>query len=68
MTAGALNAATATLLAASFVAALPAHALTLEASPNALPTVVSTPTPSGSAVVDQAVGTLIDAVKVGPAP
>ena len=64
MATGALNAATATLLAASFVAALPAHAVTLEANPGALPTVVGTPTPQGSAVVDQAVGTVIDAVKV----
>ena len=61
---GALNAATRTLLAASFVAALPVHAQTLEAYPGAPATVVGTPTPGGSAIVDQAVGTVIDAVKV----
>ena len=54
--AGALIAAT-----ASIVAALPAHAQTLEDGPT-LPS-LTTPV-SGSAVVDQAVGTVIDAVKV----
>ena len=55
--AGALIAATASILAA-----LPAHAQTLEDGPT-LPS-LTTPV-SGSAVVDQAVGTVIDAVKVG---
>lgn len=56
--AGALIAATASILAA----ALPAYAQTLEDGPT-LPS-LTTPV-SGSAVVDQAVGTVIDAVKVG---
>ena len=55
--AGALIAATASILAA-----LPAHAQTLEDGPT-LPSLTSPV--SGSAVVDQAVGTVIDAVKVG---
>ena len=54
--AGALIAAT-----ASLIAALPAHAQTLEDGPT-LPS-LTTPV-SGSAAVDQAVGTVIDAVKV----
>lgn len=64
---GALTAATATLLAASIVSALPVNAQTLESAPGAPPTVVSAPTPSassGGAIVDQAVGTVIDVVKV----
>ena len=54
--AGALIAAT-----ASIIDALPAHAQTLEDGPT-LPS-LSTPV-SGSAVVDQAVSTVIDAAKV----